>query len=70
MHDAARACHPRRRSTGAVTLRHDGAARESFCSILGWWLPLLADGAGPLYHKASTDDLGDLIGRATRALTR
>jgi hypothetical protein len=31
---------------------------------------LLADGAGPLYRKASTEDLGDLIDEATRALTR
>jgi hypothetical protein len=31
---------------------------------------LLADGAGPLYRKASVDDLGDLIDKATRALTR
>jgi len=31
---------------------------------------LLADGAGPLYREASVDDLGDLIDKATRALTR
>jgi hypothetical protein len=31
---------------------------------------LLADGAGPLYRQASTEDLGDLIDEATRALTR
>ena len=31
---------------------------------------LLADGAGPLYRKASVDDLGDLIDKATRALAR
>ena len=31
---------------------------------------MLADGAGPLYRKASVDDLGDLIDKATRALTR
>ena len=31
---------------------------------------LLADGAGPLYRKASVDDLGDLIDKVTRALTR
>jgi hypothetical protein len=31
---------------------------------------LLADGAGPLYRQASTEDLGDLIVEATRALTR
>jgi hypothetical protein len=31
---------------------------------------LLADGAGPLYRRASTEDLGDLIDEATRALTR
>ena len=31
---------------------------------------LLADGAGPLYRQASVDDLGDLIDKATRALTR
>ena len=31
---------------------------------------LLADGAGPLYRQASVDDLGDLIDKVTRALTR
>ena len=31
---------------------------------------LLADGTGPLYREASADDLGGLIGEATRALTR
>jgi hypothetical protein len=31
---------------------------------------LLAHGAGPLYRQASVDDLGDLIDKATRALTR
>ena len=31
---------------------------------------LVADGAGPLYRRASTEDLGDLIDEATRALTR
>jgi len=31
---------------------------------------VLADGAGPLYRQASTEDLGDLIDQATRALTR
>ena len=31
---------------------------------------LLANGAGPLYRKASVDDLGDLIDKVTRALTR
>ena len=31
---------------------------------------LLADGAGPLYREASADDLGDLIDKAARALTR
>ncbi len=31
---------------------------------------MLADGAGPLYRQASVDDLGDLIDKATRALTR
>jgi hypothetical protein len=31
---------------------------------------LLADGTGPLYREASADDLGGLIGKATRALTR
>jgi hypothetical protein len=31
---------------------------------------LPADGAGPLYRQASTEDLGDLIDEATRALTR
>jgi len=31
---------------------------------------LLADGAGPLYRQTSTEDLGDLIDEATRALTR
>jgi hypothetical protein len=31
---------------------------------------LLADGIGPLYRDASADDLGDLIEKATRALTR
>ena len=30
---------------------------------------LLADGTGPLYRQASADDLGDLIDKATRALT-
>jgi hypothetical protein len=30
---------------------------------------LLSDGAGPFYRKASADDLGDLIDKATRALT-
>jgi hypothetical protein len=30
---------------------------------------LLADGMGPLYHDARGDDLGDIIGRATRALS-
>ena len=31
---------------------------------------LLADGTGPLYREACGDDLGDIIERATRALTR
>ena len=31
---------------------------------------LLADGTGPLYREASADDLGGLIDKATRALTR
>jgi hypothetical protein len=31
---------------------------------------LLADGAGPLYRQASSDDLGDIIEKATRALAR
>ena len=31
---------------------------------------LLSDGAGPLYREASADDLGDLLDKATRALTR
>jgi hypothetical protein len=31
---------------------------------------LLADGAGPLYHAACGDDLGDIIEKAGRALTR
>jgi hypothetical protein len=31
---------------------------------------LLADGTGPLYSEACGDDLGDIIERATRALTR
>jgi hypothetical protein len=31
---------------------------------------LLTDGAGPLYREASDEDLGDLIDKATRALTR
>ena len=31
---------------------------------------LLTDGAGPLYREASAEDLGDLIDKATRALTR
>jgi hypothetical protein len=30
---------------------------------------LLADGGGPLYQRASRDDLGVLIERAARALT-
>jgi hypothetical protein len=29
---------------------------------------LLADGAGPLYRQASSDDLGDILEKATRAL--
>ena len=31
---------------------------------------LLADGAGPLYYQVRSDDLGDLIEKLTRALTR
>jgi hypothetical protein len=31
---------------------------------------LLTNGTGPLYHEASHEDLGDIIGKATRALTR
>jgi len=31
---------------------------------------LLADGAGPLYRRANSEDLGDVIDEATRALTR
>jgi len=31
---------------------------------------LLADGTGPLYHEACSDDLGDIIEKVTRALTR
>jgi hypothetical protein len=31
---------------------------------------LLADGAGPLYHAACGDDLGDIIEKAEQALTR
>ena len=31
---------------------------------------LLTDGTGPLYREASADDLGGLIDKATRALTR
>ena len=31
---------------------------------------LLADGAGPLYRQASSDDLGDILEKATRALAR
>jgi hypothetical protein len=31
---------------------------------------LLANGAGPLYREASVEDLGDLIDKAARALTR
>jgi len=30
---------------------------------------LLADGAGPLYQEACGDDLGNIIEKATRALT-
>jgi len=31
---------------------------------------LLADGAGPLYREASGDDLGHIMEKVTRALTR
>ena len=31
---------------------------------------LLANGAGPLYREASVEDLGDLVDKAARALTR
>jgi len=31
---------------------------------------LLADGTGPLYHPVRGDDLGDLVEKLTRALTR
>lgn len=31
---------------------------------------LLADGRGPLYHPACPDDLGVVVGRATRSLVR
>jgi hypothetical protein len=61
-----------RQSAGPLTVLADHLAAPGPVPAQGVAMVsrLLADGTGSLYRQSSTQDLGDLIATATRALTR